>query len=138
MFKTIMVPVDLRHLDKMEKALKVADDLAGLYDTPIVYVAITTPTPGPLGHTPEEFGKKLAEFAAARGKQSGRKTDSMPLVSDDPSIDLDKKLLEAVKNGHADLVVMASHIPNITDYVWPSHGGHLAGHAASSVMIVRP
>ena len=37
----------------------------------------------------------------------------------------------------ADLVVMATHVPNLTDYIWASHGGHLASHAKASVFLVR-
>jgi hypothetical protein len=33
---------------------------------------------------------------------------------------------------------MASHVPGLTEYVWPSNGGKLAGHAKASVFVVRP
>ena len=36
-----------------------------------------------------------------------------------------------------DLVVMATHLPNVADYVWASHGGHLATHSKASVFLVR-
>lgn len=50
---------------------------------------------------------------------------------------MDDILLKAVKDTGADLVVMASHVPNIMDYVWPSNGGKIAEHAECSVMVVR-
>ena len=59
------------------------------------------------------------------------------LVSHDPSSDVDDILLKAVKDTGADLVVMASHVPNIMDYVWPSNGGKLATHTDASVFLVR-
>ena len=37
----------------------------------------------------------------------------------------------------ADLVVMASHIPNVADHFWPSNGGSIASRADVSVMLVR-
>ena len=44
---------------------------------------------------------------------------------------------EAAEELGADLVVMATHVPNLTDYIWASHGGHLASHAKASVFLVR-
>ena len=37
----------------------------------------------------------------------------------------------------ADLVVMQSHVPGLMDYIWPSNGGKVAGHAKCSVLVVR-
>jgi len=42
-----------------------------------------------------------------------------------------------VEEAGADLVVMASHVPNVTDYIWPSHGGWVAEHSDASVFVVR-
>ena len=44
---------------------------------------------------------------------------------------------ESVRETGADLVVMASHIPNVTDYIWQSNGGAIATHADVTVMVVR-
>jgi nucleotide-binding universal stress UspA family protein len=54
-------------------------------------------------------------------------------------IDVDKVLLSTavVESGAVDLVVMQSHVPGISDYLWGSHGGHLAAHADISVFVVR-
>jgi nucleotide-binding universal stress UspA family protein len=46
-------------------------------------------------------------------------------------------LMAAIGELSTDLVVMASHVPNIADYLWPSNGGKIASHATASVMIVR-
>ena len=137
MFSKIMVPVDLRHVEALEKALKVAADLARHYDGEVTYAQVTAPTPGPLGHTPEEVGEKLEAFAKAEGEKRGHRTAATTIIGHDPAIDLDDRLLDATREQKPDLVVMASHLPNVTDYIWPSHGGHLATHADCSVMIVR-
>ncbi len=46
MFKKIMVPVDLAHLDALEKSLTVAADLARHYKTALCYVSVTSSQPG--------------------------------------------------------------------------------------------
>lgn len=138
MFKKIMVPVDLNHTDTLNKALAAASDLAGLHGAVVAYVAVAPATPGPLGHTPEEKAARLAEFAEAEAMARGINAEAHSVISHDPSADLDAALLKAVEDTGADLVVMASHVPGLVDYVWPSHGGRLAAHAKTSVFVVRP
>jgi nucleotide-binding universal stress UspA family protein len=133
----IVVPVDLSHEDKLEKSLKCAADLAGHWGARITYVGVTSSVPGKLAHNPKEYADRLARFAAAQGERHGIEAASHAAVSHDPSVDLDRTLLSAIKETGADLVVMESHIPNITDYVWASHGETIAGHTDVSVMLIR-
>ena len=137
MFSKIMVPVDLAHLADLERALSCAADLAGHYGAEITYVGVTAATPGSLAHNPKEYEAKLAGFAADQAAARGVKARAHAVISHDPTVDLDDALLRAVKEVNADLVVMASHLPNLTDYLWPSNGGKIAAHAAASVMVVR-
>ena len=137
MFTSIMVPVDLRHPQQMERSLKIAGDMARLYGGTVIYTAVSAATPGDLAHNPDEFAAKLAEFAGEQAQLHGITTATHPIISHDPTADLDEHLLEAASEVSADLVVMATHMPNITDYIWPSHGGRLAAHAVCSVLLVR-
>lgn len=136
-FKHIMIPVDLAHIDKSEAALAVVADLAKLYDATVTYVAITSNAPSAIAHNPEEFARKLADFAAKQGAERGHRTASHSFVSPDPAVDLDKKLAGTVAEVGADLIVMATHIPNMADMLLPSHGGALARHTDASVFLVR-
>ncbi len=137
MFKKIMVPLDLAHVDKLGKALGVAADLADHYSVPICYVGVTASTPGSVAHNPEEYAKKLEAFSVAQSEALGLATQCKSYVTHDPAVDLDDALLRAVEETGADLVVMASHIPNIADYIWPSNGGKVSSHAKVSVLLVR-
>lgn len=137
MYKKIMIPIDLQHADRLGKALKTAADLSNHYGIPACYVGVTTNLPGPLGHTPQEYEQKLRTFAEKEGQDHGHQVEARAILSHDPSIDLDETLLKAVGQTGADLVVMASHIPNVTDYVWPSNGGSIAAHSDASVFVVR-
>ena len=137
MYRRILVPVDLEHLDQLEKALNTAADLAKHYETPVTYVGVTTETPSSVAHTPEEFASKLAAFAARQGEAHGLSADSKAAATPDPSTDLDKALLKSAEETGADLIVMASHKPNIADWFWASHGGDVAKNAGVSVFLVR-
>lgn len=137
MYRRILVPVDLAHADKLEKALKTAADLAGHYGIEAVYVGVTSSTPDQIARNPAEFETKLKAFADDQAKRHGHKTSARAYVSHDPAIDLDSTLLAAIGELSADLVVMASHVPTVADYLWPSNGGTVASHSTATVMIVR-
>ncbi|WP_306120151.1 MULTISPECIES: universal stress protein [unclassified Roseitalea] len=137
MYRKIMTPVDLRHTDQLGKALKTAADLARHYDATVCYVSVAAAAPGPVGHNPQEFAEKLSVFAKQQADEHGIKTEIHPVTSHDPTTDLDDALLKCVGDIGADLVVMASHVPTLTDYIWPSNGGRVAGHAKASVFVVR-
>ncbi|AXS41094.1 universal stress protein [Breoghania sp. L-A4] len=138
MYKRIMVPVDLAHLDQLEKALQTAADIAERYGASVLFVGVTATTPGPVAHNPEEFAEKLEAFAASQGSARGIPTSARAYASHDPSIDLDDTLMRAIADGEIDLVVMASHVPGMPEHIFASNAGHLAAHARVSVMVVRP
>ena len=137
MYKKIMVPVDLAHKGDLDKALQTAADLAKHYQAAVCYVGVTSPQPGSVAHTPEEFAKKLEQFAQDEAKKHGHDASSKAYTSHDPTVDIDDTLIKAVGETGSDLVVMASHAPNVLDYVWPSNGGKVAEHAQASVFVVR-
>ncbi|MBG6143340.1 nucleotide-binding universal stress UspA family protein [Labrenzia sp. EL_142] len=137
MFKRIMAPVDLAHVEKLRAALECAADLAKHYSAPVVYVGVTSSQPSELAHNPEEFAQKLGIFAAAEAARFGIETVAYATIAHDPTIEVDDALMRAIKETGADLVVMASHVPNVLDHIWPSNGGKLAAYAKCSVMVVR-
>lgn len=137
MFKRIMVPIDLLHIKRQTRALECAADLARHYNADIVFVAVTSSAPSELAHTPAEFAEKLMAFAADQASQHGITATAHAITSHDPAVELDKALLDAVNTTQADLVVMASHDPGLIEYVWPSNGGKIAGHAHASVLVIR-
>ncbi len=138
MFKKIMVPVDLAHLDVIEPSLKIVADQAKHYDAEVCYVGITAATPGSVARTPEEFTQKLEAFAQERAKVHGQPVSTHTIVSPDPIADLDDDLIEAIDAVGADLVIMPTHPPRHMDAIISSHGGRVATHTKASVLLVRP
>ena len=137
MFSRIMVPVDLSHVPRLHKALEVAGRYASAFDVPVTYVGVTAATPGTQGHNPKEFESRLQAFGAEQAEAHGIQADVHMAVSHDPTVDVDDALMKAVSDTGSDLVVMASHVPGLADYVWPSNGGKLAAHSSASVFVVR-
>jgi len=137
MYSKILVPVDLTHANQLPKALKTAADLSNHFQAPVIYVSVASSAPNPVAHNPTEFQQKLDEFAREQASQHGHQASAKAVISHDPAIEVDDALLNAVSETGADLVVMASHIPGLTEYIWPSHGGKVASHSQASVFVVR-
>ncbi|WP_425072894.1 universal stress protein [Sagittula sp. S175] len=137
MFQKIAIPVDLAHADKLGKALATGADLAKRHGASVTYIGVTGTAPGKTAHSPEEYAAKLADFASAQATEHGIDAMSETVTAHDPAIDLDKLLVETVGKLGADLVVMATHVPNAADYLWAAHGVSIAGHVKASVFLVR-
>lgn len=137
MYSNIMVPVDLTQLEKLERALQVAADIAKLYGAEVHYLSIGPETPSELGKTPAEFAEKLEDFASEQAEQYGIRAKAHPIAAHDPSADLNKTLSSAGDTIGADLIIMASHIPGFIDHIFHSHGGYVATHSDLSVLLVR-
>lgn len=137
MFSSIMIPVDLRHTDRMEKALSIAADISKTYGAPAHIVGVTSSAPTEIAHNPKEFAEKLSEFAAGCSQKHGATFTPHAEVSHDPAVDLDDTLARAAEDLGADLIVMASHVPGLAEYVFASNAGYLASHSSISVFVVR-
>lgn len=137
MYKKIMVPVDLAHIERLDKAITTATDLAKHYGIPICFVGVTAETPTALAHTPREFAQKLEAFGAAQSQKHGLDIDTKAYPDHDPAADLDKTLIEAAETNGADLIVMASHVPGLAEHIFASNAGAVASHAEMSVFVVR-
>ena len=104
---------------------------------PITYVGVTSTAPSKLAHNPEEFGQRLQDFVSGEVSAHGIQGEAHASIAHDPTTEVDDALMRAIDETGADLVVMASHVPDAIDYIWPSNGGKLAEHAKCSVMVVR-
>lgn len=137
MYESIMIPVDLAHEGTLDKALATGADLAKHYGAKLHVVGVTDVTPGAVAHNPEEFAQKLDAFARERSGRYGYEFTPLAMTSVDPAVDLDDKLQAAAEQIGADLIVMASHVPGLADYVFASRAGYLASHSNLSVFVVR-
>ncbi|MBX2832652.1 MAG: universal stress protein [Rhodospirillales bacterium] len=137
MYQKMLVPVDLAHVDKLEKTIQTAVDLALHYKAEICFLGVGTNTPSEVAHTPKEFEQKLAEFAKDCRARFGVVAMASAHISHDPAIDLSKAIVAQADELSADLIVMATHVPGIADHVFASHGGYVASHSDLSVFLVR-
>ncbi len=137
MYSRILVPVDLAHRESLEKAMTQAGDLGRLYDAPISVVGVTVSQPTQIAHSPEEYAEKLSAYVAEHANRTGARMEADPVISHDPTADLEDILKKRSHELGADLVVMASHIPRFSDAVFGSHAGAFVRHSDVSVFVVR-
>ena len=139
MYRKILVPVDLSHTERLTKALSTAVDIAKHYDAALCYITVTNTTPGAAAHNPDELAEKLKVFALEQGNAHGLRTSSKVLSTPDTAVELDHRLLEAIKTTGADLIVMASHAPGVGDrlHILHSNAANIVKHSDISVFVVR-
>ena len=136
-YKKIMVPVDLTHLDQLEKSLTIAANLALHFKCGVCYVGVTIDQPSEIAKNPDEFERKLSAFAEEQSSKHGVSTSSHSFIAHDIVLDVDDVLLRAIEETGVDLVVMASHDPKFSDHFWPSNSSKIATHSKVSLFIVR-
>ena len=131
MFTKIMAPVDLAHIESLERALDCAADLAKHYGLANRLRRPSRPRgPTTQAQNPEEFGKLLAAFVEGEVDKHGvcgPKRILQLRMTQPPKLTM-RCFVRSTKREPI-LVVMASHIPGAMDYIWPSNGGKVAGHA---------
>ncbi|MEX2499430.1 MAG: universal stress protein [Wenzhouxiangellaceae bacterium] len=139
MYNKIMVPVDLEHIEKIDKALHGAAELARSYDVPVCYVAVMGRAPNKVAASPEKFEAELNMFAREQADKYGIETECKAVPSVDVPVELDDKLLEAIDDVGADLVVMASHVPGVADklHLIGSNAAYMVKHSDASIFVVR-
>lgn len=137
MFSRIMVPVDLAHRDALGKAIDLACSMAREHKAELCFVSVSGELPSEIAKSSSDYGEKLQEFADRKAEEYAISAKALNLSSADPEAEIDRKLLSAIEQIGADLVVMASHQPGLMEYIFSSHGGYIAAHAKVSVFVVR-
>ncbi len=136
-YTRIGVPIDLAHADRLEKALYTAGALASQFGLDVVLITVVSPAPDAGARSPKEAQQRLENLAQAFAKEHRVTCAAEVRVTGDPAADLDDVLNKCLAELQVDLVVMASHIPGIRDYLFQSNASQLAAHSDRSVFIVR-
>lgn len=141
MYQRILVPLDLEQISSWEKALPVAlelraasgGDLHVLTVVPVIEMSVVA------SYFPVDYETKMVE--SARERLSELVAEKVP---SDVSVEehvargpiYDTILKTADKIG-ADLIVMASHRPELKDYLIGPNAARVVRHSKRSVLVVR-
>jgi nucleotide-binding universal stress UspA family protein len=134
MYKTILVPIDLSHLEHGRKTLEIAREIGGkqgrvvgLYVAPDIPSYVVAELPEGLLH--KNLERALAELNPLADEVGAH---SKVLAGHPPA-----KILEYAAEIGADLIVIASHRPGLQDYFLGSTAARVVRHAECAVLVDR-
>jgi len=135
MYSKIMVPVDMRHRERSQKALDTAADLARHFGATMILLTVDHP----LGHhslqeLPEQHKPAFDAFVAEEKAALG--VDKLEAVFSHADV-AHQRIREEAEHLRVDLIVMHSHDPRLSDYLFGSNASRVVLHAPCSVMVVR-
>lgn len=136
MYSKIIVPVDMAQIEKGERILRKAMMLRGEGGR-IVLLNVTENLPGYLTiEVPADFTDQNVTEATARLKALDAACGANAEISVKVGAPADQILLLADEIG-ADLIMIASHRPNFSNYLLGATADRVVRHAKCSVLVDR-
>lgn len=139
MFKTILVPVDLEHLDYSKEVLRVASGLARQDGSAVHVLNVIYGAPAFVSQfLPKDYEAQASREARARLEAVVGVIDfGDPVTCTVRHGDIYPEILDYAGRIGADLIVMDSHRPGVRDYLLGSTAARVVRHADCSVFVVR-
>jgi nucleotide-binding universal stress UspA family protein len=138
MYSTILVPIDTSQENAWTFSLPVASEMAQKFSARIHAMTVVPdyllqgfyPDLGS-GEVTRETEEKLTKIVQANVPKD------VPVTSSVARGGIYHEILRVAREMPADLIVMASHRPEMKDYLLGSNAGHIVIHAPCSVFVVR-
>ena len=136
MYKTIIVPIEMSHIEAGKAMIDVAKDLSG-EGARIILLHVIEEVPNWIT---VELPKNVLENSMHSTKQE------LEAIAGAASVDIDveirsghpyKSILDKAEEENADLIIVASHKPGLQDYLLGSTAAKVVRHATCSVLVVR-
>ena len=141
MYKKILLPVDLGDRSSWERAAPAAVAVAETFSADIHVVCVVPDFGMPLvsSYFPEDFAEKATASSEAELKKLAAEHIPEPLLSGTHVLHgtIYKEIISFADSEGCDLIIMASHRPEMSDYLLGPNAARVARHANQSVMIVR-
>ncbi len=141
MYKDILLPIDLNHASSWSKALPVALEHCRKFGSRL-HVVTVLPDFGMSivgSYFPEGFEQKHREEAVKRlhefvASHVPKEIEAQHIVVEGTTY---KEILAVAEQIGADLIVMASHRPELSDYLLGPNAERVVRHTKRSVLVVR-
>ncbi len=141
MYQNILLTVDLNEESSWRKALPTAVECCRAFGAEL-HLMTVVPDFG-MSAVAQYFPEDYAERAAAEATEQLKKL-SAEQVTDGIKVhhrvgygSIYEEILEAAKETKCDLIVMASHRPELKDYLLGPNAARVVRHANCSVLVVR-
>ena len=140
MFKSILVPIDIAHRSSWEHALPQAIELARTGGGTVTVITVVRDLKAVFEGVQFPFQVELM-MSSARDKLveivSAYRASDVALDEEVRFGSIGHEILQAVREHRADLVLMASHRPELKDYFIGPNAAYVAQHATCSVLVLR-
>jgi len=141
LYKNVLIPVDLNVESSWEKALPTAVTLCQAFDAELHIMTVVPEFGSPMvaQYFPVEYEKKALEHADEKLKELIEQTDTDGLTVHHSvaSGTIYEEIITTANQIKADLIVMASHRPQLSDYLLGPNAARVVRHADQSVLVVR-
>lgn len=136
MYNTILVPIDMANIEKAQSMIDIAKSQIN-EGGQIILLNVIEPVPSwvtaslpedILGHPRETAFDELDSIAKTAGIEATIEVKSGP-----PH----RKILETAKETDTNLIIVASHKPDLQDYLLGSTAAKVVRHAKCSVLVTR-
>lgn len=141
MFSAILVPIDVNQASSWEKALPAAFELCRHSGAKLTVMSVVPDFGTPLvaQYFPADYaGRAQADTKAALEKLVA---DTAPAGLEVESLvgygSIYDQIMKTAKDKACDLIVMASHRPELKDYLIGPNAARVVRHAGCSVLVVR-
>ncbi|MGE0094522.1 MAG: universal stress protein [Alphaproteobacteria bacterium] len=140
MFQSILVPIDIEHRSSWEFAIPEALELArpGRAKLAVMTVVLDVQAMLRAVHLPYQLEDMVN--AAQRRMAAIVKEYEGPGIEIEQVVrfgSIGREILNVAKDRAVDLIVMASHRPEMRDYLIGPNAAHVSRHAACSVLVLR-
>jgi nucleotide-binding universal stress UspA family protein len=136
MYKTILVPIDMAHVEKGKAMIDIAMAQRG-EDAQVILLNVVE-------ELPAWVASQLPSGVLDESRQSA--LEELKAIADTANINVDvevraghpyKTILEVADKSGAELIIVASHQPGLEDYFLGSTAAKIVRHAKCSVLVVR-
>lgn len=141
MFKSILVPVDVAHESSWIRALPQAISMARANGATLTLMTVIRETSHMFEGVYLAFQMERI-MAEAKERLAGiafsHRVAGVEIAQDVRMGSIGGEILSAVRELNVDLVVMASHRPEMIDYLIGPNAAHVVLNAPCSVLVMRP
>lgn len=139
MYNSILIPIDLEDLEHGLKAVRAARAIAGDGDTRLTLLNVVQKLSNYAStFFPADFERRASDDAAQRLRAiAGQELDGVDVGEIVAHGSIYDEILHTREAVGADLIVMASHRPELSDYLLGPNAARVVRHARCSVLVVR-
>jgi universal stress protein F len=140
MFKNILVAVDLEHDRDLDNLLRIASEIANIHDAKVHLLHVISAAPAVVSQfLPESYETMASEKVEQDLTALAAKVD---LAEGTAAISVRfgnvyQEILAYAGKISADLIIVASHKPNVGDYLLGTTAARIVRHASCSALVVR-